>query len=200
MRDQPAFEIEPEAGHRAPRQPADPCVSGASGLTLDDDRQHLSPLRWLPVQTEFSVFMSNETHCPACRLGNAVGMSMSASRLHVRRSGAMLFVTEADDLHDLGRCIQARHAMQLPAMTLYRLVAEPAIRSDKARFRAAAGIVSLSGRNGHLQLRAFGLADTFCSYRDRLFDATEIPCTARDADPGESLEDDQPSPARTSAR
>ncbi len=128
---------------------------------------------WQPAETAFTVFMTNHVTCPVCLISRTVGVSALATRLHVRRVGLILTITEADDLHNPGRLLQAQFATELPTQTIYQLLNCPVGGVELQRFRSAAGMVTVSGRLGRLQLRAWGVAESFCCREQRIFDAVE---------------------------
>lgn len=145
-----------------------------SGVTT---RRRFAPLderqRWRPVSRDFAVFVENHASCPACRLARQTGAVGSARRFHVIRSGDLLAVTDADDLHDPGGTIFARHIMDTDGHALFRMLGEPPRNAGSVRFRPAAGVLIMSYRNGRRQFQAIGIADGFAAHHDYILDAIE---------------------------
>lgn len=130
--------------------------------------------RPLSVEPEFALFMMTTTKCPACRLlQQAAGLPVS-HRIHVRRAGDLLTITDAEDLHQVGVPLIARHAIDFPGLAMFRMLSEPPDSMPSMRFRSAAGTVTLGLRDGYWTLTAVGRADGASSTHDHIYHATEL--------------------------
>ena len=103
----------------------------------------------------------------------AIDCTISASRLHVVLTADLLIVTEADDLHEPGRCISARQILGFSRWSMFQLLDTPAPGISFERHVAAAGIAVLTWQDRHRRLKVFGFAAGFPAEDDCIFDAIE---------------------------
>lgn len=126
------------------------------------------------TEPTYALFMTTTTKCPACRLlQQAAGLPVSR-RIHVRRSGEFLIITDAEDLHRPGLPLIAKHAVDIPGMAMFQLVSESPASMPAWQFRPAAGTVTLGLSDGHWTLTAVGRADGAATMHDHIYHATEI--------------------------
>ena len=74
---------------------------------------------WRPVKPCFSLFMLSQVTCPVSRLARDACGLPGAQRLHVRRAGDLLVVTEADDLHCPGKSLFAARLVDFATLSLF---------------------------------------------------------------------------------
>ena len=160
---------EEHARHRAGATPARLLASSVV-------RTRSQPVSWSPTRPEFTMFMRHEITCPACRMARqAAGLDVSI-RLHVRRSGDLLTITEANDLHRPGCSLVATQLSEFRSVGLYRLVDQTPAGACWDRFLPATGIVRIARTGGRRRLRVLGMAKGLVAHRDVIFDAAAEAC------------------------
>ncbi len=141
--------------------------------TVAREPDHFGPLEQAPAP-DFVVFMLSTMKCAACHLINFTAGTPVQSRIHVHRSGDFLTITDADDLHEVGAPLIARHTGDLAHTSIFHLLSEAPADFRHGRFRPAHGVVSLSLSNGHWTLSAVGAVAGGTARHGHLYHATEI--------------------------
>ena len=129
---------------------------------------------WRPVKPHLCLFMLSQVTCPVNRLARDVSGLPDAQRLHVRRAGDLLVVTEADDLHCTGKSLFATRLVDFATLSLFRMTLVAPVRIEPSRLRAATGIITLAWRDGRWRMQAVGRLAGTSQGQKSIFDATEI--------------------------
>lgn len=110
---------------------------------------------------DFTTFMTVEASCISGGQSEpAEAKGSSVQRLHVRRSGNLLIITEADDLHTASSFLVARHLSDVAGYSVYQLLSQLPGGASQQRFRAGTGAVSIRRKARRRCLKLVGQLDT----------------------------------------
>lgn len=126
------------------------------------------------VNPTFTLFMQTTTKCAACRLLQEGAGLPTSHRIHVRRSGKVLIITDADNLHDVGPPLIAVQDDSHKNKTVYHLASDLPPGMPALEFRPATGTVTLSLCDGYWTLTAIGRPHGAVTTHDHIYHATEL--------------------------
>ncbi len=125
-------------------------------------------------EPHFALFMMPTTICAACRLLQQAGAQPVRHRLHVRRDGNLLTITDATDLHRAGPPLFAMHVRDFSKHSLFRMLSEPPNDKPGPRFRSTSGMVMLGLRDRSWMLRVVSWASDDRPMNGQVYQAVEI--------------------------
>jgi hypothetical protein len=98
----------------------------------------------------------------------------TANWLHVLTSPDHIIVTECDDLHRPGRVICGQRIFNTPKAEMFRLLSTPVPGIGVQKYCPAAGVATLSWRDGKRRLKVSGVAHSMSCETEVIFDAAEV--------------------------
>ena len=132
-----------------------------------DERQN-----WWPVDADFTTFVREHTNCPACTI--AQHANGGKRRFYVRRTGDLLMIAQADDLHQPEGHIIARLILDLADQSVFQVLSQHPKGAASAGVGAGVGVIFLSRLQRRRQLKFIGVKNASGCPNDAFLMAVEF--------------------------